>query len=91
MSEQVVPSAVALHIIVKFLTNGNVKPAEILDRLRAQFGDETLLRIQMIGVSHFKKAGQRLRTCEDCTFCRESYGQRFLRHSRRFIRRVLIE
>jgi len=38
MSEQIVlPSAVAQRIIVKFLTNENVKPAEILKRLRAQF------------------------------------------------------
>jgi hypothetical protein len=47
MSEQVVPSAVAQRIVVKFLTNENVKPAEILMRLRAQFGDETLSRTQM--------------------------------------------
>jgi hypothetical protein len=47
MSEQVVPSAVAQCIIVTFLTNENVKPAEILMRLRAQFGDETLSRTQM--------------------------------------------
>jgi glucan biosynthesis protein len=44
MSEQVVPSAVAQRIMVKFVTNENVKPAEILMRLRAQFGDETLSR-----------------------------------------------
>jgi len=47
MNEQVVPSADEQSIIVKFLTNGNVKPAEILDRLRAQFGDETLSRTQV--------------------------------------------
>jgi hypothetical protein len=39
MSEQVVPAATAQLIIVKFVTNKNVKPAEILMRLRAQFGD----------------------------------------------------
>jgi len=39
MSEHMVPLAVAHCIIVKFLTNGNVKPAEILTRLIAQFGD----------------------------------------------------
>jgi len=33
-SEQVVPSAVAHCIIVTFLTNGKVKSAEILKRLR---------------------------------------------------------
>jgi hypothetical protein len=47
MSKQVVPSAVAQRFIVKFLTNEDAKPAEILKRLRAQFGDETLSRIQM--------------------------------------------
>jgi hypothetical protein len=44
----VVPSAVAQHIF-KFLTNLNVQPADILMRLRAQFGDETLSRIQVYG------------------------------------------
>jgi hypothetical protein len=47
MSEQVIPSAVAQRIIVKFLTNENVKPADILKALRAQFYDETLSRIQV--------------------------------------------
>jgi len=47
MREQVVPSAVAQCIIVKFLTNENVKPAEILIKLREQFGDETFSRTQM--------------------------------------------
>jgi hypothetical protein len=42
MSEQVVPSAVAQRIIVKFVTNENVKPAAILKRFRALFGDEEL-------------------------------------------------
>jgi hypothetical protein len=42
MKEQVVPLAVAQCIIVKFLTNKSMKPTEILMRLRAQFGDETL-------------------------------------------------
>jgi hypothetical protein len=36
MSEQLVPSAVAQRIIVKFLTNENVKHAEILVKLRSQ-------------------------------------------------------
>jgi len=46
MSEQVVPSAVVQRI-VKFLTNENVKHAEIMMRLRAQFCDETLLSNHM--------------------------------------------
>jgi len=29
------------------------------------------------GGSHLKKAEQRLKTCEECIFCREGYGQRF--------------
>jgi hypothetical protein len=41
MSEQVVPLAVAQCIIIKFMTNENVKPSEILLRLRVQFSDET--------------------------------------------------
>jgi hypothetical protein len=45
MSEQMVlPSAVAQSIIVKFLTNENVKPAEILTRLRTHCDDEMLSR-----------------------------------------------
>jgi hypothetical protein len=50
MSEQVVPSVVAQRIIIKILTNGNVKPADILTRLRAQFADEKLSRILMYEV-----------------------------------------
>jgi hypothetical protein len=39
MSEEVVPSAVAHHIIIKFLTNEYVKPAN-LSNLRAQLGND---------------------------------------------------
>jgi hypothetical protein len=42
MSEQVVPSTVRQRIFVKFLTNESVKPTEILQKLRAQFGNEML-------------------------------------------------
>jgi hypothetical protein len=38
----VVSSAVAQRVIVTFLTKENVKPAEILTRLRAEFDNETL-------------------------------------------------
>jgi hypothetical protein len=63
MSEQVIPSAVAQRIIVKFLTNVNVKPAEILMRLRLQFGNKTLSRIRCLtGVSHLKETEDRLKT-----------------------------
>jgi hypothetical protein len=44
MNEQVVPSAVAQRNFVKFIIIENVKPAEILKGLIAQFGDETLSR-----------------------------------------------
>jgi hypothetical protein len=47
MSEQVVPSAVAQRIVVKFLSNKNVKSADILMRLRVLFDDETLSRTRM--------------------------------------------
>jgi hypothetical protein len=48
--------AVAKCIIVKFLTNKNVKCAEILKRLRAEFGDQTLSRTQVYDWStSFKK------------------------------------
>jgi hypothetical protein len=46
MNEQMVPSAVAQYI-VKCLTNENVKPADILTRLRAQFCNETLSGTQV--------------------------------------------
>jgi len=46
------------HIIVKFLTNKNVKPAEILMRLRAQFGDKMLSRTQVYDWSKSFKEGQ---------------------------------
>jgi hypothetical protein len=60
MSEQVVPAATAQLIIVKFLSNENVKPAEILMRLRAQFGDETLSGLScMTGASHLKQTNRR--------------------------------
>jgi hypothetical protein len=47
MTEQAVPSAVAQRINIKFLTNENVKPAEILKRFRAQFGGDRLSRSQV--------------------------------------------
>jgi hypothetical protein len=47
MSEHVIPSAVAQHLILKFLTKENVKSADIVKMLRVQFGDETLSETQM--------------------------------------------
>lgn len=46
MSE-LVPLAVVQYMIVKFLTNENVKPADILGILTAQLCDETLSRTQV--------------------------------------------
>jgi hypothetical protein len=42
MAVQEVPSSVAQHIIIKFLTKEGVIPSEIFTRLQAQFGDECL-------------------------------------------------
>jgi hypothetical protein len=65
MREQVVPSAVVIH-------------AEILVRLRAQFGDERLSRTQAYDCSKsFKDGRTEAVTGEDYTLCRKSYGQRF--------------
>jgi len=44
MSEQVVPLAVAQNITVKYLTDENVKSAEILIRFRHKPDNETLSR-----------------------------------------------
>jgi hypothetical protein len=53
-----------------------VKPADILMRLGAQFDDETLSRNRVYYWNKsFKKAGQRLKTCEDYTSCRERHDQ----------------
>ena len=38
-NEREVPPSVAQSIIIKFLTNEGVKPTEIRDRVRAQFGE----------------------------------------------------
>jgi hypothetical protein len=42
MAEQAVPSSVAQHIIIKFLTKEGVIPSEIFTRLQAKFGDKLL-------------------------------------------------
>jgi hypothetical protein len=43
----VIPLAVAERIFVKVLTNGKVKSAEIVKRLRTQFGVKTFSRTQV--------------------------------------------
>jgi len=55
---QVVHSAVAKRSTVKFLTKENVKPADILMRLRAQFGNETFSRTQVYDCSKSFKEGR---------------------------------
>jgi len=47
MSEQQVRPSVAQRIIIKFLANEGVSATEILGRLRAQFGENTLSRTQV--------------------------------------------
>jgi hypothetical protein len=42
-----IPSAVVQCIVVKFISNKNVRPAEILVICGAQFDDEMLSRIQV--------------------------------------------
>jgi len=59
VSEQAVPSAVAQCIIVKFLTNENVKSAYILMRHGAQSGKETLSRSQVYDWSKSFKEGRK--------------------------------
>jgi hypothetical protein len=48
----------AQPIIVKFLTNENMKPAEILMRLRVQFSNEMLSRTKVYDWSMSFKKGQ---------------------------------
>jgi len=62
MSEQVVPSAVAQHIIVKFLTKENMKPAETLT---IQWWNAVQNPCAWLELSCWKKAEQRLKTCKD--------------------------
>jgi hypothetical protein len=65
-----------LLLLLLLLKNLNMEPAKILTRLRTKFDDdETLSRTRcMAGLSHLKKAEQRLKTCEEYTYCREGYG-----------------
>jgi len=58
ISEKVIPSAVVQYIIVKFLTNENMKPAENLTRLRAQFDDEMLSKTQVYDWGRLFKEAQ---------------------------------
>lgn len=45
--QRIVHALVRLHTLIKFLANKNVKIVEILGKLRAQFGEETLSKAQM--------------------------------------------
>jgi hypothetical protein len=59
LSEQVVPSGVMQCLIFKIITNKNLKRAEILERLREQFVDETLLRTRVYDWSKSFKEGRK--------------------------------
>jgi hypothetical protein len=58
IGKQVVPLTVPQCIMVKLVTNENVKPAEILTRHRAKFGDETLSRTKVYDCSNSLEEGQ---------------------------------
>ena len=47
MSEREVPITIAHRVVIKFLTNKNVGPNEIWHRLRAQYGESTLSKMQV--------------------------------------------
>lgn len=47
MSEQEYPSSVAQRIIIRFLTREGVKQSDILPRVKAQFGSDTLSMSQV--------------------------------------------
>lgn len=61
MSEQEVPPSIAQRIVIKFLAAEGVKPAEILRRLTAQFGEETLSRARVFAWhKHFVEGRERV-------------------------------
>ena len=47
MSEREVPITTAQRVVIKFLSNENVGPNEIWRRLRAQYGESTLSKMQV--------------------------------------------
>ena len=47
MSKREVPITIAQCVVIKFLTNENVGPNEIWRRLRAQYGESTLSKMQV--------------------------------------------
>ena len=58
MSKQAVPASVAQRIIIKFLAKEGVKSSEILTKLLAQFGEETLSKTQVYEWSRKFKEGR---------------------------------
>ncbi|CAK9809091.1 Protein GVQW3 [Anthophora quadrimaculata] len=60
MSEQQVHLSVAQRIIIKFLTHEGVKPIQILQRLTAQFGDQTRSRARVFAWHKKFKEGREL-------------------------------
>ena len=47
MSAREVPATIAQRVVIKFLTNENVRPNEIWRRLRAKYGESTLSKKQV--------------------------------------------
>jgi hypothetical protein len=78
ITEKLVLSAVAQRIIVKYVTKENVKPADILIRLRAQFRDETLSRIQMYDwTKSFEEGRTEIENTRRLQLLQGNYGQHF--------------
>ncbi|XP_046683630.1 protein GVQW3-like [Homalodisca vitripennis] len=69
MTERDVHPSVAQRIVIKFLTNEDVKPSEIFTRLQAQFGDTTLSQNRVYTwAREFRDGRERVEN--------ESHGQR---------------
>jgi len=89
ITEKLVLSAVAQRIIVKFVTKENVKPADILIRLRAQFRDETLSRIQMYDwTKSFEEGRTEIENTRRLQLLHEKLWPALLLLPRRLIKRI---
>jgi hypothetical protein len=79
MSEQVAPSAVTKRIILTFLTKENVKPADILMRLRAELIDEAVSRIQVYDWrKSFKESRKQVENMQRLQILQEKFWRAFL-------------
>ena len=76
MSEHEVHAYTAQRIIIKFLAHEGVKPAKILQRLAAQFGDQTLSKARVFAWHKaFKKGRERVENeRHDCCPRTSIYG-----------------